>query len=263
MIGTETLPAPPPVATVRLMPREHGAYYQFFAPLLAAFMSTRVTLAGVAFAWAAGAAFLAHEPLLAYFGKRGRRAQRTQAAFYRQRLAWLVAQLITAGSGGLYLASAEVRLAAIGVAVIGLIVTGISLRKPRGMAGEIGASVVFAFFGTPVALAGGMDVSTAATVGVAWAIAFAMGVVSVRGILAVHRQGKLHAGWIELGIGLALLSALMMCGKAAIASAVLPLVCANIVFRVWAPSPKHLKFIGYGLVGATVLSAVLLARAVR
>ncbi len=62
--------------TRSLAPREHGAYGQLFAPLVAALLATRITLPGLAFAVAGTCAFYAHEPWLVIAGQRGQRVER-------------------------------------------------------------------------------------------------------------------------------------------------------------------------------------------
>jgi hypothetical protein len=117
--------------------------------------------------------------------------------------------------------------------------------------------------GLPIALVGGMPVAPAVTVSLVWAIAFSMGILSIRAIIAVRKQHDAHAGWLALAIAVALWAALAVTTHERIAAAALPLVCANLMVRAWAPSPKFLRAVGYGLVTATVFSAVLLVWCVR
>jgi hypothetical protein len=233
------------------------------APLVVSFAGSRITLAGIAFAWAAVAAFLVREPLLALLGKRGTRAQRELQSPARRRLTLLAVQFVTAGCIGLLLATATARVAGVAVALLGASVLALATRTPRSTVAEVGASVVFAGMGLPVALAGGMPVSSAVTVSLVWAIAFSMGILCIKAIITVQKQHTASAGWLGLGIAVVLLAALGFTGHERIAAAALPLVCANLLVRAFAPSPKFLRAIGYGLVTATAFSAVLLVWCVR
>ena len=71
-----------------MLPREHGAYGQLLLPVLTAMAMGRPTLAAVALAASAAAAFVAHEPLMVLIGRRGARARGVQ---HRQALICLLA----------------------------------------------------------------------------------------------------------------------------------------------------------------------------
>jgi len=64
----------------QMMPREHGAYVELFAPLLVALTVGHANLAGALLACAAIATFVAHESLLVVLGWRGSRVQRERGA---------------------------------------------------------------------------------------------------------------------------------------------------------------------------------------
>ena len=58
-----------------LWPREHGAYVELLAPLLTALLFLPFSTASLAYASAACALFLAHEPCLVLLGLRGARTR--------------------------------------------------------------------------------------------------------------------------------------------------------------------------------------------
>src|SRR5687767_1558450 len=75
----------------RLWPREHGAYVELAGPLLTVLLFLPPATAAIAYAVAACALFLTHEPLLILLGRRGERVRSAARSAALARLTYCVA----------------------------------------------------------------------------------------------------------------------------------------------------------------------------
>jgi hypothetical protein len=249
-------------ANVSLWPREHGALFGLLLPLVVAHWTSRPTLAGWLFTLAALSAFFAHEPLLVILGRRGSRARREQSARAGRWLGGWVA-VATLGAGlGLRSAPGPSLQALALPALGGLLVTAALLRdREHTLLGELLVAPTLAACAVPVAVAGGSSYDTALAVwavfavgnmSATWAVHAAMG-ARKRNLGGLRRLGPLGAvaamaclarlqgwfGWREF-------------------VAVAPLLVTSLVLAGWAPHPRHLRRVGWALVGASLTTVVLL-----
>jgi hypothetical protein len=235
------------------VPHEHGAYGQLLFPLVSALVVGEPAAAAYLLAVAGIAAFLGHEALLVLLGQRGSRAAREQRS-----AAWRSATIF----GGLALVSGAAALALLPAWLLGALlipfvlalVVGVFVARgrERTTAGEVLVASALSSLSLPVALAGGV-----------FATVFALATVAVRALIGrTARAGgppPVVAGVFTMGV-VALLAVLAARGVlAAIAPyAALPVAAVALALTVRPPSPRHLRTIGWTLVGATAASAVLL-----
>ena len=226
-----------------LLPREHGAYVQLAAPLVAAITAYGVTLASLLLAVGACCAFVANELLLVMLGHRGKRADKARA---KRWLAVLVPAAALAGITGLVLAPSPIA-ALVAVPACGLVVLAWRKRE-RTFGGELLAAVTLTGAAAPVAIAAGASFEGAATLWLVWAIGFVATVIAVHRVLERRRVLAVDAAVI---FGLAI--------AAPLAGPCIPLVVAAMVVVAVAPAAKFLRMIGFTLVGASLISIAVFA----
>lgn len=226
-----------------LFPREHGAYVQLAAPLLTAFAAFGATLASVLLAIAAASAFVANEPLLVVLGHRGKRADKARA---KRWLAVLVPLAAIAGVVGLAMSPSPI--AAI-VAVPALALVGFAWKKrEHTLAGELVAVAALTGAAAPVAAAAGAAFETALGLWTVWAVGFATTIVAVHRVLSRRRAVDVDA---------AIVATLAI--AAPLAGACVPLVIASMGVVIALPHPRNLRRIGFIMVGASLISALVYA----
>jgi hypothetical protein len=247
-----------------LIPKEHGAYGQLAFPTLTALAAGRSTAAALAVAISAFSAFLAHEPLLVLLGQRGARAAREQ----RRRARWSL--IVFGGSAGIFgvaavaAAAPAVRAAlVVPLALAGLLTVIVAARRERTTAGECLAAVTLSSASLPVGMAGGLPADAASSIALVFAAAFAVATISVRAIITPIARaggpGRTTAALV-IAAALALLIALRFRGSIAPGAvpAVLP-VCAVSAGLIVRPAPvRRLRAVGWALVAATALTALIL-----
>jgi hypothetical protein len=249
-----------------LLPREHGAYAQLGFPLLTGLILARGAPGAVAFTGAAIAAFLAHEPMAIIMGVRGVRLRDALVGSARRRL-WLLGGLgVLALMAAIFLAPGRAWRAALVPAVPGLVLVPLFLtNRVKTVAGEFVAATAFSAALLPVALSGratGPDAWVAAAV---WLGAVLPAIVSVHAVKAAHKR-RPRGHWLMVAApAVALLAGLVALGAAqwlphpaSRALAVLPPVLAVLLISILRPHPRHLKRIGWTMVGANVATLVLL-----
>lgn len=240
-----------------LLPREHGAYAQLGAPLVAALIAFGISRAGLLLVLGACLAFVANEPLLVVLGHRGKRAKAEDGARARRWLAILAPAAAVAGAVGLVLAPAALPLAAaVGVAA-GVLVAFAWRRAERTLAGELVAAIALTGAAAPVAAAAGASIEAAARAWAAWAIGYALTVVAVHRVIARHKQPATVVDAIAIACAVAVGAAAAYAGL----HVALPLAATAIGVMIVAPSARHLRAIGFVLVGASVISTALLVHA--
>lgn len=252
-----------------LAPREHGAYGQLGLPLVAGLALGRPGIAafGLTIAWVA--AFLAHEPLLVLLGQRGKKARAQDGARAAGRLAVLACVLVLAGVVGLLFAPPAARLGLVPPALLGLVVMAFVWRKEeKTTAGEIVAAAALSGAGFPVALAGGVAVLPAAVAWIVWATAFLMSTLAVRAVIAraKHEGSALLVAAYVATIGLGAASvALALRGVLPLGApiALAPFVMLSLGVSVFRVHTRHLRRIGWGLMGACVATLGVLVATLR
>lgn len=245
-----------------LLPREHGAYVQLLAPLTAALIAFGVTLAGALLALGACLAFAANEPLLVILGHRGRRMREQDGARARRLLAVLAPAAVIAGVAGLALAPDRAQVMAAAVALpAGVLIVLAWQRAERSLAGELVAATALAGAAAPVAAAGGARWQDAMLLWAAWSVGYACTVVAVHRVIARHRKRAtridhaIAAGVIALTLALAITAIDLAHARIAI-----PLAASSAVLLVVAPAATHLRAIGFALLGASLISLVLVVQ---
>ncbi len=248
-----------------LLPREHGAYAQVAFPLLTALALGRPNFESLLLVTAIVTVFLAHEPVLVLLGGRGGRAQRESADFAQRRLALLVAIGGATGALGLWLAPTAARSAALIPLALGASLTPLIFsRLEKTAVGELLVSVTLSSTMIPVAVAAGVSLRVAVVAASIWAVAFALGTLTVRGIIARAKKSA-DPAWAPViapllnAAAIALASYLAASGRlpTLAALAVVPTALVAFVFGVLGLHPRNLRRMGWSLVASNV--AVLAA----
>lgn len=253
-----------------MFPKEHGAYGQLLFPLTTALAIGRPGIAALMLAFAAVAAFLAHEPLLVLIGQRGTRAMREQRA---RAWRWLAATGAAAAVFGVFALSVlppparAALLLPLALALILAIVVFSGREHTTG--GEIAAALTMASLALPVGLASGASSAAALTCVLAYAAAFLVATLSVRALILVTRRlaGR-GARLLAAAVTLALIVLLALLPRGGVTDAVglwaaLPICGVGVWLVTVMPSPRHLRTIGWTLVGATTLTAIVLIAGLR
>jgi hypothetical protein len=278
-----------------LLPREHGAYAQLAFPLITGLGLANPPLPAVALALAAVAFFLANEPVAILLGARGKRLKEKLGEQARSRGAILAGLgtglgLLAVCTGGTILWPAL----AYPVATAVLLIPVVLLGKQKTLFGEFLVITAFSTVLLPLAAASGAHPVRAALASVVWWISFGLGTLEVHAIKASLRDSAkrqwtrwgsplaagatvLAALWLALGQASPWLKALatgspsggeagdfLPWADAAMrllppsAAALLPPALAILVLSMLRVHPRHLKRVGWTLVGANTLTLVLL-----
>ena len=250
-----------------LLPREHGAYGQLLFPLLSALLIGQPAAGAYLLGAAAVAAFLAHEALLVVLGQRGQRAAREQRADARRSLALFGGFCAVTGTVSLFvLPRPALNLLALPVVLALLVGAAVVLHRERSTLGEMLVAVALTSLSLPVALAGQATRAEALTLFVVFSAVFVTATVAVRAMIGrVTKAGgppPLLAGALALFVVVGLAVAAFVGTLAPVAPyAALPVCAVALGLTASPPSPRHLRTIGWTLVGATLLTAVFLVAA--
>jgi hypothetical protein len=252
--------------TASLWPREHGAYAQLGFPLLTGLVYSGGHPGAWAFAVAAVAVFLAHEPLAVIMGMRGVRLRDALVAPARRRL-WVVAGVTVAAlAGAALVAPGRAWQGALIPGLLGLALVPLFLtHRIKTMAGEAVVAAALSSSLLPVALSGPPDWPGAWVAVAVWLGAALPAIASVHAVKAWHK-GRPRARWLVAGApALAVLVGVVGIGAAAWwpypalrALAVLPPALAVLGVAVIRPHPRHLKRIGWAMVAANTAALLLL-----
>ena len=248
-----------------MWPKEHGTYGEVGFPLLAALVTGEPGAAAFALAIAALCAYLAHEPLLVLRGTRGERRKREQRGrALRWLLGWSAGAVLAAGAGRLW-AGSSTRLAVLVPLALALVTLTFALRgAERSLAGELIAGAALVSASVPVAVAGGFAPGPALLVALLWLTSFGLMTLVVRGVARVRFDAGAALGLARMVLTLALLASLALLGLGLLppwARLVLsPTGLAAAVLVLRPPSPKHMRRVGWSLIGTSLLTfAALLA----
>jgi hypothetical protein len=253
-----------------LLPHEHGAYGQLIMPLLTALAIGRPGVSSLALAAAAILGFIAHEPLLVVVGQRGLRAREQDRGRARRLLVLLGALTLACGALGLALAPAAARWAALFPLLLAAGVALLVVKKlEKTAAGEIVVAMALSSAGLAVALAGGAPLSWAVAAWITWILAFAAATLAVQVVLVRARSrgerdpGPLAAvttiAIVALAFSLAARAALPWAAPLALA----PVAGMSLALSLFRISPRRLREIGWAMVGASVLTMLLLVVGLR
>jgi hypothetical protein len=191
-----------------LWPREHGAYIELLAPLLASLLFLWPSAAALSYALAACAAFLAHEPLLVLLGRRGARTKQALEARARTHLT-LCSGLAALGMGmGAWLSNAQARGMLVAPLLLSLLAGWFVLRNlEKTFTGELVSATALAAFALPVLVASGAPALSSVLLTLGWASVHTVGTLTARAFIYRKREGKrtlhlaLAAAVFALGAG--------------------------------------------------------------
>jgi len=276
-IAAPAAASPEPAAARRpapggsLLPREHGAYAGIAFPLITALLLGRPT--AVQLLWIVGcvAVFLTHEPLLILLGERGRRSHTALGARARKAVRILAALAVAGGGLGWWLAPAEARLALfLPLALGGILLRLILTHRERSLAGELLACVTLSSVVVPIALAGGVSWRAAIIAGAVWSAVSCLATLTVRATIARAKQTANHRrlACATLAFCAAALLASFLLIRANLlpllaAAAILPFVLLAVAFSLVHVHPRHLRVMGWSLVGSNVITLIALLVGLR
>lgn len=245
-------------------PKEHGAWGQTIVPLVVGLALGTPGLAALAIAIAAILLFLAHEPLVLLLGQRGTRQLRERSRLARWWLGGLVLASLSIGGLGALAVNWQVRLACIGcITLAGVVFGAFVLRgNERSAIGEVSVAIALPSALVPVAMASHVAATTALVCWASLSFAYVAGVFGVRGLISVRRTGTLTTGWFGLVLTLLAIAGLAAFSVASSLAAVAFWGTVGIV-RGINPSPKYLRRVGWVLVGANLVQALVLLVAQR
>ena len=249
-----------------LVPREHGAYGQLGFPLAAALASGRPGVAAACLVVAFVAAFVAHEPVLVLIGDRGPRAKRES---YRDGLATMAVAgtiAILAGIVGISrLPPSQRWTVAVPAAFALAAVPMIAQRRQKTTTGELHVALTLASCALPAGVAAGVTQQKAAACWFVLTLGFWAATLAVRGTIAKQRR-EASAGLRAAAAIVAIAAPFATIAMTAsfglhpwLWTAALPLSLLALGAAAVAPSPRHLREIGWTLIGASALAALLLA----
>lgn len=253
-------PAAPRPSPRSLAVREHGAYFQLGAPLVAVLLAARPSTAALCIALGASAAFSAHEPLLVLLGHRGARARREEGA-----RAW--PRLVVGVLGGVGLAGVAAALApatapwmcvpvALGAAALAFTFR----RSERSLAGELVASAALTFAALPTAIANGLSARVGVGLCAVFYAASLLSTVEVRAVARREANGRVRLLVWTLALALLLTFALV---APPFALAMLPMIVTLAAVAASRPTPKHLRRVGWALAVASLVTAGAAVSAAR
>jgi hypothetical protein len=232
------------------------------------------TASAFAVALSCASAFAAHEGLLVLLGQRGARAARERRG---PAITWLI------GCGTLAACAAAfgfVRMpvhgrawlllpAALSLVVLWFILHG----REHSSSGEAVAALALSSCSVPTGLAGGVNIVHAVTCWLVFALAFVVATIAVQSVIVRVKMahGALPAPLaVSGGAWLAAAAmALSLAGGAAgwwpwaVPVALSPVCGIAAALSLFPPHPRHLRSVGWSLVTATAVTAVVLAVTLR
>ena len=243
-----------------LVPREHGAYGQLFFPLAAVLLVGLPRPAAVCLAASAVIAFFAHEPLVVALGRRGTRLRRERG---REALRTFAALAVTAFLTFAFFVTEVSSDALVLFAVPAAFLVGLSVfvvfDAEKTTPGELLAACTLSTLALPLAVANNLPVAYGVGVAGTYAIGFSVATVAVRAMARAKIEGVSATAWAARLFGPVLLAVgLAVCPSKLGAIAMVVMVAPSLVVAWTLPSPKHLRRVGWTLVGASALATVLL-----
>lgn len=254
--------------TARLLPKEHGAYAQLGFPLTTGLALGGPSLPAIVLGTAAVVLFLANEPVAVLLGIRGKRLKEQQADVARRRAGLLLGSGGVLGVTGLALGWPAIWPGVLLPALAGLLLVPVVLvGKQKSLPGEILVLTAFSTLVLPLAAASGADPLRAGLATGVWWTSFALATLEVHAI-KVRIKKRSRYGWTRWVSPLAAAAVLAAALWATLgqggpqvapaAAALLPPALAILVISLLRVHPRHLKKVGWTLVGANALTLVLL-----
>lgn len=243
-----------------LLPHEHGAYAQLAAPLAAALIAWRPTLAGALIAVAACCAFLANEPLRVVLGHRGAKRRERELPRATRWLAIEGGAAAACGALGLVLAQRDTLAIAAAVALPAAMSVALAWKKQvHSLLGEAIVACALAGAAAPVAVADGAPIEAALLAWAAWAAGYGCTVIAVHRVIARNKAAA-SAHDVVAAIAVATVAIAGIVGIATrvpLAAVATPLAAMSAVLVVRPPPARRLRAIGVALVVASVASGAI------
>jgi hypothetical protein len=248
-----------------LFPREHGAYGQLAFPLIAAFGSGIPSATALLLIVAFLAAFVAHEPLLVLLGQRGPRARREQRDDAVRTLVWSAATAIADAAIAIVFMPPGLRWTVLVPGAFALAAIPMIVQKlQKTTTGEMHVVLTLTSCALPVGVAAGATPQEAAGCWFVMALGFWAATLAVRGTIARQRReptAALRAGAVIVAIGSPLLVAFMSQRfrlHPTLWLATLPLSVSAVALALFPPSARHLRVVGWTLIGGGACATLLL-----
>lgn len=240
-------------------PKEHGAYAMLGVPLVAAFCIAGFTWIGLTVALASVLGFIAHEPLMIATGRRGPRALREAPTAHLRVIALLCAAALL-GTPALLFGSLAVRLALVACLPLAAVSFVLSARgKQRSLVAQLWSSLALVLPSLIVLLAASMEPERALQLSAAWALGQSGALIAVRSVIARHKkanQGRVPLINDLLQIALTFTAVVGLFGGLTAFLSISPMIVVAGYLRLFSPSPKHLRQLGWALVASHVASAL-------
>lgn len=278
-----------------LLPKEHGAYAQLAFPLATGLALAPPSPAALALGAAAVCLFLANEPLSILLGIRGARLKEQQGALARTRAGALLGLACVLGPLGLTMGWPAVWPQILIPALAAVLLVPLSLGgRQKSLPGEFLVLTTFSTLVLPLAAAAGANPIRGILAAGVWWLSFGLGTLEVHAIKArikktARRQwtrwasplaaaaavagalwvalgqagpflrgvGQGTSGFMGSGTGLGWAAELPRFLPPA-AAALLPPALAIFVLSLVRAHPRHLKRVGWTLVGANTLTFIFL-----
>jgi hypothetical protein len=256
-------------ASRSLLPREHGAYAELIFPLLTGLILGRPSIAAFGFTLAAVLAFLSYEPLAVITGVRGARLREELEHRATRRLVVLAAGCVGTAALAFTMASTAGRLAALAPMVCGILLVPAALTgRVKSLVNELLVAATLAATLLPVAVSGGVPARFAAAAGAVWFVGFALATLTVHAIKARIKPDTLPQ-WPLLVAPAAALAVIAVGATVPLwtalpwlmGAALLPSALGTLVISVMRVHPRRLRYVGWSLVSANLLTAVLVVAA--
>lgn len=259
-----------------MIPREHGAYAELLFPMVSVFLGGSPTAATWLMAVAAGACFLANEPLLVLFGGRGSRARRERGARARRTLLAFGIVALAAGLLAVWQAPPSARLAVALPSLMGAGVGWMAIRgRERSRFGETLAAATLSSIALPLGLTAGLSVGTALAVTLVWLVVALLATAAVQLTVyetrakAAPKLGRARAmravlfvvGLIVVAVGLAL--PFVPGGPGWVVAAAAPVALLVTGIAIAKPTARNLRPVGWSFVVANLCSLIAVVVALR
>ncbi len=258
-MSVATLQTSRPMAPARLRPKEHGAYAILAMPLLSALLIGGVTTVGVLTILASIAGFVANEPLMVAWGRRGQRARSATPVAARV-LSGLLLIAAVSGSSAMWLGSANVRVALLACAVFAGIGFALSVGGwQRTLSAQLTGIVGLTLPSTVVLLAGDVELWLAAALCSAWVLGRVATTTAVRGVVARSKTSMQRRVPLVNDVILILVAAAIVVGILAGMRewiTISPLFLAAVALRFWPPAMKDIRNLGWRLVAVNVVTCL-------
>lgn len=253
-VGNVTAPA-------RLHPKEHGAYAILGVPLVVSLILGGLNTVAILITVATIAGFVANEPLMVLAGRRGERA-RTATPSALPTLELLLLATLVAGTAAVWLSSESVRWTLAGCGVLAALGFAMSAAGwQRSLTAQLTGIIGLTLPSAAVLLAGGISDYTVVKWCVAWIVGRIATTIAVRSVVAIQKASTHHR--VPRINDVLLVVAVLACAIGSLLNVleclfIVPLIGAAIYLRVQPPPIRHMRKIGYWLLAANAVTALIM-----